>query len=347
MATKSKTTWALGLPLESTRRLTDQELGALRNAVKHYRLNTFLLWLAYSLAWAAVIFIASRVDPNNSVAQSVLSAMAIPLFIIGLPTIILLTKDWLRRVRLLAGDVKNGHIHRFTGPITDDSADDPAYPKLAQHRLIPINAIVDVLAASGRIWNINGVTLRQWIEVYVADVAAVPQIGDTTIQWLPTPDTSENTRVGKRRLTDAEKEELTHHARHSWTPYLSWVIGFSIWLSMPIAMIIMQGHLDQPLYYVQMAIVSILTLGAYVLLFDGLSTARRFGRDRDEGELAVLEVKNVQGQMVNDEIAGDQWDGYPMAMATDAGVHRREILSHTSLLWSTDGQPAAWRKTHS
>jgi len=348
MVTRSKTAWALGLPLESTRPFTAQELNNLRQAVKRYRVNTLLFCIAYPLAWAIFGLLASQVPSDSSVAQGFLSVAAIGLVLVGLPSAILLSKDSLRRARQLAKEVKHGQVLRFVGPITEECTYDPAFSKLVGNDLIKADQraklAVEVLAGSSRIWAVNEVSTKSWIEVYVADVADVPPDAATATEWLPMEESEASERVGKRKLMDEEKVEMTQHARRSWKRPLPWTIGFTIWISMPIAVMIGQGHLDHPSYYIQMLFVGIATVGAYVAQAKGLAMAKTLGRDRDDGEVMVIEINGAQELPNNGESVGQDYADNESGAPHASNVIWGEMLIHTSIMWSENGQAAAWRK---
>lgn len=325
------TAWAMGLPCVSERSLSDSESGRLRQITGSLRAQIATAWIVYLLVLIGVL---CAPPPAGTTAEDLYALLVICIIAVGLPFAIVFTRDRRRELKGIAQDLASLQVKLFAGKISDDTVLDPAFHKLNKLSLTPRdserNWQVEILSPSGRVWTSDGAAVPRWIVSTVADVANTPE-GAAPIYWEPAGagPNGETVERSTRRLSEAERQEILRIARDGWRKPLPLVIGLSVWLAIPISMLIASRHFDHLSYWSTFALLCAATGTVWYRFVKGLRRARVLGDDCEAGVIIVLKIQ-------------------PKA---DAGPNAEELtlgyLPQSKLNWTENDLPAAWRRVKS
>jgi hypothetical protein len=224
-------------------------------------------------------------------------------------------------------DVASGFVKQFAGTLPKFPAIDRKFVwdetlhALMHRQVLPVSGgevSLEVLSGSGRIWRAQGQLVKPWIQGRPTQVAEAPQYAKIASQWLepiPTRDGSE-LLGGKRDLSPPEVEELSRFARRLWIRPLPVAVGFTVWSSIPLWILLFHGHSDQEWYLY--AFVLFMTLRVDYWLYQAIVLAKSMKRDALIAKVVILKKEDAE------QIA--------------------EVLPLSQRLWSLDGVPAPWRR---
>jgi hypothetical protein len=270
------------------------------------------------------------------------------LLMVCMPVQALLARDAFRRSRGLRRDLSVGVVKRFAGRLGPDTVADETLLFLQKARLIPRDAEgewwIEVLAGSGRVWRVRGELVRHWIVALSAEVPEPPPVAAVAAQWLePVAESQEGTLLGGRReLSEAEREELRRFAGRLWRHPLPWAVGFTLWLSMPVTVLIFAGHSDSGVdWWIRFAFLAAVTLWIDLHLLRALWIARRLQQDAREGQVLIFRTHPGPAPVPSE--GGLTKPDEPLEKERDLLPETVEVLPQSQWCWTEDGRPAAWR----
>jgi hypothetical protein len=328
---------SLDLPLVAQRGLEEPEKRSILRTANGFGRRIALVW-SFILGTPLLLFLVGRVTPpGNALFDAVATIIICLLMLAGLPAALMISRDCLRIRRRLLDDLRMDQICEFRGRWTSQSPSDPAYFKIEKNRALQGNdtdeVAVNVLPVSGRVVTIDGNEVTRWIEVQLIEIAppasAAPPAGVTF--KLEESENGFSVYTSQRDLSEAERLELKRHAYDSWRKPLPYTIGFAIWFSMPIAVIILNGRLATTVDELHAISLAIVTLGAVWNQITGTIRSRKLGADLAAGQLLI--VKRV------DDITPENGEE-PIEIIDEWA----ELLTCSGLTWTENGVPADWRK---
>jgi hypothetical protein len=343
MEEKNTIEWACSLPKVGERQLTSEEIGKLRQMARNSRNNIWLLWIVYIFAWFLVFQFSFGSSSPNGLTQDTLVMASIALIFVGLPAAILFTRDWMNERRANLDDIKSQNVKLFAGLLNAQALSDPIIRNLYERRNYsceldkPIR--IEILASSKRVLTINGHEIFHGITVNIVELPKTPDLLETILWPLNEPAISnaEPLDQGKRRMKEAELEELSKYIRNSWTKPLPWSVGLTIWLSVPLTFLIIDHGAPASFNWPLFTFLAVITLLRDISLVNGIRRAIKLNRDRKTGVVVILRV-HPQNSVAKIDTA----------ILSEGSLQQSEkwaeILPVSGFVWSESGEPAAWRK---
>lgn len=334
---KSTTEWCAGLPLVQQRPLTLEERDDLRREVVRRRGRGIGIVALFLVLGTLFAFAAARTSPTAEAAQSVLTVGLILLLMVGLPATILLARDAFRQSKALSRDLKAGTVKRFAGPLPDVSHD-RTLQQLRQRGLLSAgpgeDGALEVLSASGRIWRVHDRPVAGWLVTQTVEVAETPPFAHIAAQWLQPVRKEDGATLfaGARDLSAAECEELCRYARRLWLRLLPLALGLTLWLCMPITVLIVRGNLYSRLDWIRFVFLAAVTISCDVSFAASLLASRRLRRDERAGRVLIVRLEG-------DTPLETEANAEP---PVEAGTI--ELLPVSRWVWTENGSPATWRK---
>jgi hypothetical protein len=343
---ETSTAWCAGLPLVLQRPFTADEQESLRREARHVRLRglgVVALFLTLVGLFAGVVI---RTDPSMEAMQVVLAVWAILLLAAGLPVTLLMARDSFRRGKGLSGDLRSGIVLRFAGPFAPHAViEDETRQSLRRARLVPDQPLsewsLELLPISGRVWRVHGQPVRPWIVAQTVEVANTPPFADIAAQWLEPVAQDDGTTLlaGQRELSRAERDELRRYSQRLWRRPLPVAVGLTLWLCMPIAVLIMEGDLhsrSDGARFIWLAAVTAITDYHFI---SALLLSRKMRADERAGRVIIVRVADAAPPISlpdkTEGIGNQSGDGSEVA----------EVLPVSHRVWTESGRPAAWRMT--
>jgi hypothetical protein len=339
--------WCAGMPLAMRRPLDEGERRRLGDEARRLRWRGWGVVLLYPVLAAAFALAAARSHEFSPLSQGILAVGAILLFALCLPVQILVARDAFARSRGLSQDRRCGFIKRYAGELDARAGADQTLLLLRRARLIPADSSgewsIEVLPASRRVWRVRDRSVAGWIVARAVEVADTPEVAAIAAQWLEPAGRIGNATLlgGQRELSGAEREELCRYARRLWLRPLPWAIGLTLWLSMPVAVLIVEGNLHSRGDWIRFALLALATLWMDAAFLRGLWVAGRLRRDAAAGHVMILRPE--PGGPPPPE--GEAWPPATGAAGPDAEEPvTLEVLPFSHWLWTEDSRPASWRK---
>ncbi len=336
------TEWCAGIPLVERRPLEEEERQALRLEARSLLRRGLAALLAFPAAVLLLTLLLVALDSASSLIRaSVFSAALLTLFCF--PVLALVARDSFRRGRGLNRDLREGCVKRFEGPPRMDETDE-TLSTLRKARVAP--ALDDplwrleVLPGSGRVWSVQGERPARWITARWTEVAGTPTFAAMAAEWLePVAKDGDTTLLGGRRdLTQAEREEVRRHARRLWVRPLPYVVGLTVWLSLPVAVILRDGRLHSGHDWFSFCLLGAITLWTDVRFARAAWIARGLGADARDGWTIILRRQDPAPSEVAEAVGLQE-----IAAAIAARPEVVEALPHSRWIWTEDNRPAAWR----
>lgn len=333
-AVSGRQTWWLTLPLREERPLGDQERRALRRQ-----------WLRVTLE-AAVAFAATPLALFGWMLALVLAGDHVPLalasFVAG-PAATVACGLWgfqrAKQARLARRDLRAGTVQVFAGRFDDGRKSTLAghiagILRKAKLPLTDDEETVELYGGTGRLLRVNGAPYRGW-ELIFARVATdpVPAYAEIAAQWLDkVGETPDGAAVlgGQRELTPAELRELRRMAFRAWWHPLRWRLLILLW---PGTLVVIGLAAGKP-FLAPLCWLLALALLALPHAWRGIAFAGKLARGARAGHVVIVQVTAPAPASGEEGEAADGQDGSPAV----------EMLAGTSVVWTTGGQPAAWRR---
>jgi hypothetical protein len=180
--------------------------------------------------------------------------------------------------------------------------------------------------------------VAQW-----AEVAEPPPVAAVAAQWLePVAHSEEGTLLGgQRELSQAEREELRRFARRLWRHPLPWAVGFTLWLSMPVALLVFGGDPEGKVEGFQLAILAAVTLWIDFHWLRALWISRRLQQDAREGQVLIFRAHPGPAPVPSEGELSKSDD--PLEEESGLVPVTVEVLPRSQWCWTEDGRPAVWR----
>lgn len=334
--------WCLGWKSTGTRFLSSEELLTLLRETN--RLATLKsIYVVVMLLWcfgpALGVSIASAFGFN--VPMFIYGAAPIGMMIGGI--FLLLVSDISKRYKGRRADLKGAVVKRFIGRISQlNPIDFPScFPLPSDSNEDKNEGWLEVLPNSQWIYSINGTRPPKPLHAPILKIAAsqVNSVSPASQNNASSESFTFDRVTASRPLSFAEKEELTRHSQLIWRPHvfhalsLNLITALLVWaLWKPGAPI--EGHA--------------ITLGwsALVLYFNGrllqgFRLSLRLLRDKKAGQVMITRPTSEF-----DIIPQPIGEKFPTAkqMTLELSARQWEILPHSKLIWTADGNPASWRK---
>ena len=317
------TTRCFGYPKVASRRLKDAEVLALHGERRAQLVHLFALLALPVAAPTALVMLAMLLGLSATLA--VMLGTGGFLFATGIA--ILQARDGMRRRSWTAKDLAAEIVFTFAGPYNDA---DPAARFVLQDGPSDVsqeqpNAVeFELLAASGRLWSVNGERRTDCIRLPAARVANLPGHAQIAAQWVrPIPyemPDMQRVHAGTRPLSSAELAELRRHSRQAWRTALVsrgfWILLATVWLSRWIL-----GEKTNALLTVAVVAAAM----AALRVVKGVRTSRVLRLDVDVG---VVEIFRFESE--------------PEGLSPPV-----ELLPVSRIPWSEAGVPTAWRSAGS
>jgi len=319
------TRWCMGLKSVGLRDLLDEELQFLRGRAKLALLD---LWQPAIVAAAspAVLYLSFLIigdGPETAEPHVIVGFVLVFLGLLILPAISFLQfKDMVSDWRALRSDLEGRRVECFssvtlrTPRFEDKTASDSPSPKS-----------LEVLPKSRLVLLFNGAHPSHPMTVNIYEAVGPPespaQYALPSELALKVPgELQQRATVERRRLTNAELDELGHHVKRLRRPPGSLVV-LSIWFAMGLTAAVF-SYQDGDFATWE---------GQYLLVFLGVGAA------------ALWQVSRyIRTLLACGKIAKDRASGWVVVLEPkNADRARQEVLPGSGAVWSVDGKPSPWR----
>lgn len=331
------TLWCAGLPYAGDRTLTEEERRALETRIRVMnRVGICLLICLFPSVVVAVSLLrplADRMPTSQSPASQIVVTSYLLFFVLlgtGIALQVYCGQKLLRHSYQLKSACKAGVLLVFQGVLTERlRLETTQNALLSNHRLqLDPHQIqtLELFAAIGVLWRVNGVEVRRWIRPVLKEVASPPSFAAIAAEWLEPVGKNEESILygGKRELSENEKRELETFVRRLTTRPTTSSLPISL-LSFGLAAHLYSSHAVEgdPMFwfFVTGGISNML-----LYLFQ-IRQAMRFGDDLKVGYVGIRRIKATDASVLQDSEEPDI-----------------EFLPVTGMLWTKSGEPAVWRR---
>lgn len=320
--------WCLGLPQTACVPLSTEEILTLRRERRRLLVWGWVLLLLFPFCLLGALLVLVALSPL-ALSKSVTMAVAFTVFLVA--ALVLATgKQFLTRAHTNAKNQRQGEKRIFAGVVPEELRGDPSLRRLLQDGYLqPLTEeqVFEVLAPSGRLWQVNAQPVRRWMTLDISTATNPPENAHIAAQWLEPIGEVDGQQVlgGQRELSAAEGEELRRIAgRLQRTPLVPALL-LSLWSLLAVGFAVYKWVLPTDLPFYGLLGVTLLADAA---LLHGVLKARRLHRDLAEGFVFILQGSETPEQDPDDE-----------------KNRLIEVLSVSHVVWTVDGQPATWRRS--
>ena len=337
---KTTTEWCAGLPLVETRPLDSRTRQLLQQEEQKYRKRGYGTLALYAIAVGLFILAAVIAPSDPEETKSLLIFAVFILTAVGLPVILLITREFSGRRKSLSQDLTTGIVKHFAGRSGVIPVGDEVWQQMREAHLIPNDLhaewSMDVLAASGRVWQISGQPIKRWQVVRTVEIATTPAYAAVATQWLQPVESPGPTPLlaGQRAMSPAEREELRRYAGRLWRRPLPTAIALTLWCAFPMASILMKGSLNTTEDWFSFVVLAAFTIANDGWLLKTVQDARKLMQDEKAGYVVMVRATDASpGQPATIVTPGIQ--------APETDVH--EVLVVSRKIWTRGGYPVSWR----
>jgi hypothetical protein len=320
-----------GFPRVEGRPLTDEERGVLTRALRQRRRRAWSWLVAMVVGWAgvsALVGLAPKMPGSGTVFPMLIIAA-----ILATPILIVLARDDFRLARAMRKGLTSGRVHRFAGVLNPTVAVyDATATRLLAKKLLRLDTdgeqSIEILADAGLVWRVNDVRTRRWLAATLSEVAPTPDFAATAAEWVQpfTSPEGETTWWNQRALTEEEHGELRKHIASIFRPAPIWVI-FNVYI---IAGLVAGAWRTEPFpFFIWLAF-------AVWMDFRVARTIPHVLVLRRDLRVSAVAIVRAEAKGETGEERG------PGAAELTAAT---EFLPYSRLIWSHDGEPAAWRRS--
>ena len=315
------TAWCLDLPCTRQRPLEAVERERLTREATHLRRNVWRLWCGFTASFVLFLCVAIPSNPQANVEQGILTVAIIVLISVGLPVAMLLSRDWVRRGRLLRADLCRDVVKCY-----GEQAD---------------SCTVEVLAASRYLWRVDGGPAPGWKVVEEVELADAPPFAALAAKWLQPlgDDPTSGVSRGERDMSGQEAEELRRSARRLWLRPLPLAVGLTAWAALPLTALVLTGPFHGVWEWVQVCGLFASAATSDFLVIQGLLLARVFRADCRNGRIVIVRYETPPEQ---DAVTSPDDEAEPLM--GQPGPVTLEVLPVSGRVWTEEGRPAAWRR---
>ena len=318
------TAWCLDLPLTRQRPLEALERDRLAGEVMRLRRKVWLLWCGFAASGVLFFCVATPSNPQANVEQAALTVAGIVLTAVGLPITMLISRDWVRRGRLLRADLRRDVVKCYGEPVA-------------------ASRMVEVLAASRYLWRVDGVPALGWKPVEEVELADAPPFAAFAAEWLQPlgDDPASGVSRGERDMSSQEVEELRRSARRLWLRPLPLAVGLTAWASLPITALALAGPFHSVWEWLRTGMLVASAATNDFLVIQGLLLARLFRADCRNGRIVIVRFEAPPALDLSvppgNVSASEPLLGQPAPVTL-------EVLPISGRVWTEEGRPAAWRR---
>jgi hypothetical protein len=324
--------WFLGMEQKSERRIKPQEADAVKRRIFLLKTRPIQIIFVAAILISPVILLNS-LQYNSKILDLTSSIVAIFTLLLGLPILILVTKDSYQAAAILTSDLRAGRVFIFEGSITAIWNRHKIFKRLFKEHLIDMDVNgkqrIEVLPVSGAVMDANGLKPDRWREGVIVEATAPPEQHYDAIVTGPEGDIGEQADLLQRHMSQGEIAELALHITRRKRPP-SILVFLSVWLLVLIVALSLhasEGKLRQwfDAYHWQTVLVCIsYSIVSYRYIRD-LRIVRLMNQDVGLKMLKIIRPKPEFEYVDKEKI--------PVL----------EVLPISLICWSSDGRPYSWR----